>query len=81
MRIKKESVELIGMSRSYSVEYERDNGDSISAVVTEMWNANPDSQDIEVTSIEVKAADGSFKEAGQNMEEEILDVFEENRRW
>jgi hypothetical protein len=80
MRIKNERVELTGINRFYLVEYERDNGDSISAVVTEMWNANPDSQDIEVTSIEVKAADGSFKEAGQNMEEEILDVFWKNRR-
>jgi hypothetical protein len=85
MRTKNENVELTGTSRYYSVEYERENGDSISAVVTEMWDALSKSQNIEIASVEIDEIDIEMlkplpQKVEQEIEEEIFNVFEENRR-
>lgn len=77
-------VELGSVSRFYSVEYERDNGDTVFAAINEMWDANTDSGSIDIVSIEIGGVDVMLKselsqKEKQVLREEVFQVFE-NRR-
>lgn len=84
--MKNEKVELGSISRFYSVEYEWDNGDSIFAVVAEMWDENTGSSNIDIVSINVNGVDVVMlkselpQKKEQELDEEILRVFKEKRR-
>jgi len=83
--MKNEKVELTGISRFYLIEYERDDGDNVSAVIEEMWDGNTDSITAEIVSGSIDGVDIEMlkplpQKVEQELEEEILQVFEKNRR-
>ncbi len=82
--MKNEKVELTGISRFYSVEYERDNGEVVSAVVEEMWEGNTDTISLEVVNASVDGVDIDLLKPlppgkEQELKEEVFEVFEKNR--
>ena len=80
--MKNEKVELTGISRFYSIEYERDDGDNVSVVIEEMWDALSESQGIDICSVKIDGLDIEMllpelsQKTVQTIKAEIFEVFE-----